>query len=225
MNRTLHLRSEHVIRIAPGHSVKLADGPKGVIKGYGSTFNDVPDAYGDVIAPGAFARSLAEHRAAGTMPVMLWQHRSDEPIGRWTDIHEDDKGLSLTGQLNLGTTRGKDAHAHLVAGDVSGLSIGFFINEGGQESRADGTSLLTDLDLAEVSIVTFPANRSARIGHAKTLKSKSELVALLREGGLSIMAAQRVAAGGWAALSSKDDRAITQLAERIAQATVNLWSI
>lgn len=225
MNRPLHVKSSPAIRLAPALSVKLADTQKGVVEGYGSTFNDLPDSYGDVIAPGAFSRSLAEHKAAGSMPLMLWQHRSDEPIGRWTDAREDDRGLYLVGQLNLNTTRGKDTHAHLVAGDVSGLSIGFYVAEDGTDKRPDGTSLLTDLDLAEVSVVSFPANRNARVGHAKTLQSKNELIGLLRDGGLSKAAAQRIAAGGWSALAGEDNSQALELAERIAQATANIRSI
>lgn len=213
------------MRLAPALRVKFADTERGVITGYGSTFGGTPDSYGDVIAPGAFARSLAEHKAAGTMPLLLWQHRAAEPIGRIAELKEDDHGLYLEGRLNLETTRGRDAHAHLVAKDVDSFSIGFFIADGGQTRNADGTSLLTDLDLAEVSVVSFPANRNARIQHAKSLESKSELVDLLREGGLSRTAAQRVAAGGWPALAGEDNRQALELARRVLQAVDDIRSM
>lgn len=217
--------NEPALRLAPALRVKLSGVKTGLVEGYASTFNDMPDSYGDVVAPGAFARSIAEHKAEGTAPLMLWQHRSAEPIGRWTSMREDAKGLFVTGQVNLDTSRGKDVHAHLRDGDVSGLSIGFFVAEGGRKEQADGTSLLTELDLMEISVVSFPANRNARIAGTKNLASKTDLITLLREGGLSKAAAHRVAAGGWPALANEEHAKATALAERIARATAELRSI
>ncbi len=108
---------------------KFASGDSGEFEGYGSTFGGEPDAYGDVIAPGAFTASLAAHKAAGTAPVMLWAHDLARPIGRWTEIKEDQTGLFLRGSCNIDTAAGRDALAHIKAGDVTGLSIGYKINE------------------------------------------------------------------------------------------------
>lgn len=77
-----------------------AIGEDGTIEGYGSVFG-VQDSYGDVVAHGAFKASLAAHKAGGTMPAMLWQHDSAVPIGVWTDMSEDDKGLKIKGRLSL----------------------------------------------------------------------------------------------------------------------------
>ena len=89
-----------------------ATGDDGSVEGYGSVFG-VKDSYDDVIAAGAFVRSLGEHKSAGTMPAMLWQHDASEQIGIWTDMTEDSKGLKIKGRLALETSRGKEAHALL----------------------------------------------------------------------------------------------------------------
>ncbi|SFU67826.1 MULTISPECIES: HK97 family phage prohead protease [unclassified Methylobacterium] len=210
-------------RLAPPLQIKLDAGSQtvGAVSGYASTFGGPPDAHGDIIAPGAFSRSLREHKAAGTAPVMLWSHDMAEPVGRWTEFREDDHGLFVRGQFNLETTRGRDAHAHAKAGDVSGLSIGFFVAEGGMRAGERGTVILTDLDLMEISVVALPANRRAR------LNSKAEVVDLLRKSGLSKEAASRLASGGWPALAGQDDdedaaRQIRAAAARIQQLTKSM---
>lgn len=75
----------------------------GVFEGYGSTFGGPPDAYGDVVAPGAFAKSLERHRKAGTRPLLLWMHDASEPIGTWQHVEEDARGLKVRGRLTLAT--------------------------------------------------------------------------------------------------------------------------
>ncbi len=95
---------------------KFAADEAGVIAGYASIFGGEPDAYGDVVSPGAFAASLADHRKRGTTPVMLWAHDQSRPIGAWTDIREDAIGLSVKGRLTLESAAGREAHALLKAG-------------------------------------------------------------------------------------------------------------
>src|SRR5690606_34555192 len=101
----------------------------GEFEGYGSTFGGEPDAYGDVIAPGAYTESLADHKSKGTMPKLFWQHNSREPIGKWLDAKEDDHGLLMAGKLNMRVQRGREAYALLKEGDIDGLSIGYHIKE------------------------------------------------------------------------------------------------
>jgi len=148
-----------------------ATGDDGSIEGYGSVFG-VRDNYDDVIAKGAFIASLSDHKAAGTMPAMLWQHEADEPIGIWTEMTEDAKGLRVKGQLCLETSQGKEAHALLKMGAINGLSIGFMSKQWAYDQQAD-IRTLTEIDLWEVSLVTFPANEKARITN---VKSSDELV-------------------------------------------------
>lgn len=158
----------------------------GVIEGYGSVFG-VRDSYSDIVAPGAFKASLAAHKAAGTMPALLWQHRADEPIGVWKSMEEDDRGLACTGQLAMETVRGREAHALLKMGALTGLSIGFYSKEWQYDADSD-VRTLTALDLWETSLVTFPANQAARVTAVKSiegLESVRDVELLLRERGFT----------------------------------------
>jgi len=168
-------------------------GDDGSIEGYGSMFG-VKDSYDDVIAPGSFVKSLKDHKAAKTMPAMLWQHSGDEPCGVWTEMSEDDKGLKVKGQLVLDTTRGREAHALLKARALNGLSIGFMSKQWEYDAEK-GIRTLTEVDLWEVSLVTFPANPKARITSVKAgdvagISSFSQAEKVLRDAGFSNDAAK-----------------------------------
>lgn len=194
----------------------------GRIRGYASAFGGPPDAYGDVIVKGAFSRTLSEHSKQSSMPAMLWAHEPSALIGRWVDMFEDERGLHVVGELNLDTTGGRDAHSHLKNGDVNGLSIGFAIGPNGSQMQK-GSRYLTDIDLVEVSVVAFPANSRSRVSAVKSLQSKSDLIELLREGGLPKAAAARIAAGGWSAMSSEDQsQKANALADQLKRATAQL---
>lgn len=164
-----------------------ATGDDGSIEGYGSVFG-VRDNYDDVIASGAFAESLKGHKSEGTMPAMLWQHDSCEPIGVWVEMAEDSKGLRIKGQLALDTTRGKEAHALLKMGALNGLSIGFMAKQWGYD-RDTEVRTLTEIDLWEVSLVTFPANEKARVTNVKAaadaLAAPKDAERILRDAGFS----------------------------------------
>jgi HK97 family phage prohead protease len=153
----------------------------GEFEGYGSTFGGEPDSYGDVIAPGAFADSLAAHKAAGTMPKMFWQHNRDEPIGKWTEAQEDAKGLFLRGRLNMDVQRAREAHSLLKNGDIDGLSIGYRIKEYKVDTET-GVWTLEKLDLKEVSVVSIGANENATITSVKALKAAQQLTDKLKAG-------------------------------------------
>ena len=165
-----------------------ATGEDGMIEGYGSVFG-VADSYDDVIARGAFAASLKAHKAAGTMPAMLWQHEADEPIGVWTEMSEDAKGLKVRGQLCLDTSCGKEAYALLKMGALNGLSIGFISRQWSYDTETE-IRTLTEVDLWEVSLVTFPANESARVIGVKAsdvagITSIRQAEQALRDAGIS----------------------------------------
>lgn len=200
MSIPFNVKQFAALRLAPVLSLKASSSDSGDIYGYASAFDGVPDSYGDVIAKGAFLRTLAEHKQAGTSPAMLWAHDQARPVGRWIDITEDGYGLKVHGRFNLATTEGRNAFEHAKNGDVTGFSIGYRIPDGGAK-QVGGAQVLTDIDLAEVSVVAIPANRRARVTGVKSITSKTELIELLRSGGLPKAAAARVAAGGWPALS------------------------
>ena len=163
-----------------------AAGDDGTVEGYGSVFG-VRDNYDDVIAKGAFMDSLKSHKAAGTMPAMLWQHDADKPIGVWTEMVEDEKGLRIKGQLAMETVKGKEAHALLKMGALNGLSIGFMSKEWAYD-RDTEVRTLTAIDLWEVSLVTFPANGKARVTNVKSadeLQAPKDAEKVLRDAGFS----------------------------------------
>lgn len=163
-----------------------AAGDDGTVEGYGSVFG-VRDNYDDVIAKGAFINSLKEHKAAGTMPAMLWQHDADKPIGVWTEMVEDEKGLRIKGQLAMETVKGKEAHALLKMGALNGLSIGFMSKEWAYD-RDTEVRTLTAIDLWEVSLVTFPANEKARVTNVKSadeMATPKDAEKALRDAGFS----------------------------------------
>lgn len=163
-----------------------AAGDDGTVEGYGSVFG-VRDNYDDVIAKGAFIQSLKDHKAAGTMPAMLWQHDADKPIGVWTEMVEDEKGLRIKGQLAMETVKGKEAHALLKMGALNGLSIGFMSKEWAYD-RDTEVRTLTAIDLWEVSLVTFPANEKARVTNVKSadeLQAPKDAEKALRDAGFS----------------------------------------
>ena len=163
-----------------------AAGDDGTVEGYGSVFG-VRDNYDDVIAKGAFIQSLKDHKAAGTMPAMLWQHDADKPIGVWTEMVEDDKGLRIKGQLAMETVKGKEAHALLKMGALNGLSIGFMSKEWAYD-RDTEVRTLTAIDLWEVSLVTFPANEKARVTNVKSadeMATPKDAEKALRDAGFS----------------------------------------
>lgn len=164
-----------------------AVGDDGAIEGYGSVFG-VRDDYDDVIAAGAFLATLKAHKAAGTMPAMLWQHDASEPIGVWSEMAEDAKGLRVKGRLALETTRGKEAHALLKLGALNGLSIGF-VSKQWSYDRETEVRTLTEIDLWEVSLVTFPANGKARVTNVKAatdeVATPKDAERILRDAGFS----------------------------------------
>jgi HK97 family phage prohead protease len=166
-------------------ALQLKASEDGTVEGYGSVFG-VRDNYDDIIAAGAFAASLQAHKAAGTMPAMLWQHDPGEPIGIWLDMSEDGNGLRVKGRLALDTTRGREAHALLKMGAINGLSIGFMSKQWSYDTDTD-VRTLTEIDLWEVSMVTFPANEKARITNVKSaeLATPKDAEKALREAGFS----------------------------------------
>lgn len=153
----------------------------GEFEGYGSTFGGEPDAYGDVIAEGAYSESLEAHKAKGTMPKLFWQHDAGQPIGKWVDAKEDDHGLLMRGKLNMDVQRGREAHALLKEGDIDGLSIGYRIKEYSVDTES-GAWTLEKLDLIEVSIVSVGANDNAVVQSVKAAKAAHDLMERLKAG-------------------------------------------
>jgi hypothetical protein len=159
---------------------------QGVFTGYGSIFGN-EDQGNDIMKKGAFTKSLTKRPASKVK--MLYQHKTDEPIGIFTDMYEDNKGLYVKGQLAMGTQKGREAYELLKMGALDGMSIGFKADpdKQGYNENKRGVRTLKEVDLMEISLVTFPMNESALIetvkGNAKNIR---EWEKILREaGGLS----------------------------------------
>jgi HK97 family phage prohead protease len=194
----------------------------GEISGYGAVFGNI-DNHGDVIEPGAFAKSLADHLAGRTRPVMLWNHNPDRPIGAWESFVEDATGLKLSGRINTDVQAGREALSLIKQGAVAGLSIGYRVMPGGaQLDGRTGVRRLKSVALHEVSITPFPSNRLATITEAKSFGSARDFEHFLRESGVSRAAATKLAAGGWPALSTNDNAAAMDLAAAVKSAILEL---
>ena len=190
----------------------------GAFEGHASVFG-VRDAYDDVVLPGAFMRTIRERGPRGVK--MLWQHNARQPIGVWEEIEEDETGLFVKGRLALGTQAGREAHELLRMGAIEGLSIGYStVNaETGEE---EGVRKLGEVDLWEISLVTFPANPAARVEAVKapphTIRNFERF---LRDAGFSHREARAIAAGGFksADVSQRDaDDGLEELVASLRQA-------
>lgn len=143
----------------------------GIIEGYASVYGEL-DSYRDIVVKGAFNNSLEKrYRAKKRKGVpMLDQHDSRVVIGLWEldGIKEDNNGLLVRGQINMDVQRGRENHSLAKQGALSGLSIGY--NTIDEDWAADGTvRILKEVDLWEISMVTFPAGDSARIHDVKSI--------------------------------------------------------
>ena len=205
-------------------AVGASDGAT-TFEGYGSVFNTV-DSYGDTIARGAFESSLREWHAKGKLPKLLLQHGggflggADDliPIGKWESMTEDAHGLLAKGRLfDVNTDRARATAAALKEGELDGLSIGFQTRKSTRDETT-GIRTLTDINLWEVSLVTFPANDPARITTVKadgTMLTEREFERFLRDAGFSRDHAKGITARGYRALrrevASEDSAALNDV--------------
>jgi HK97 family phage prohead protease len=174
----------------------------GTVSGYASRFGEI-DQGGDQIAPGAYAKSLA---SMGDRRVkMLWQHDPSQPIGVWDEVREDDAGLFVKGRILSEVAKGKEAKALVDAGAIDGLSIGYRTIKADRGDR--GQRVLQEVELWEVSLVTFPMQESARIDASKAAEmTKREFeLALMQDAKLSRSVARALMGGGYEAVKAMQD--------------------
>jgi len=197
----------------------------GVFEGYASVFN-VTDKVNDKIIRGAFKKSLDSFRVNNSLPPLLWQHNTAEPIGKWIEMYEDQHGLFVKGELFIEDINlAKEAYKLLQEKVVNGLSIGYRVVDSFIESK-NNIRVLTQVQLEEVSLVTFPANQYARVSNIKkqninrnNIPTQREVEAVLRSGGLSRRQAKAVVALGYKALDSNSEiENIKKLTEDIKRA-------
>lgn len=182
--------------------------PDGSFSGYASLFGRV-DLGRDIVERGAFSRSLAERGAAGVR--MLFQHDPNQPIGAWTEIREDGRGLFVRGRLTPGVAKSREVLELMRGGALDGLSIGFRTVRA--RSEPSGVRRILEADLWEISVVTFPMLPGARVesikgGGARSLPTTREFERwLTRDAGLTRSDAQAVIARGFASLKRERDAA------------------
>jgi Escherichia/Staphylococcus phage prohead protease len=142
----------------------------GTVEGYASLFGEV-DAARDMMMPGAFRETL---RLRGLRRIpMLFQHDPAEPVGVWLELREDHRGLYARGRLIPEVARARELFALVASGAVDGLSIGFRTVKG----RVDPRSRIRKIDqveLWEISIVTFPLLAGARVRAVKEARFSSQ---------------------------------------------------
>ena len=186
----------------------------GFFSGYGAVFGNV-DWYNDVVLPGAFKASLEKWQSKNKMPPVLWNHNGSEPIGVYTQIYEDEKGLFVEGKLLIDDVpRAKSTYALLKAGAIDGLSIGYSTKKANQQEN--GVRELIEVDIGEISIVTQPANDRSLITSVKNKLEDGELPTLpefekfLRESGFSKSQSTAIASKGLRSLLSESEEQIKE---------------
>ena len=131
-----------------------------VVAGYASLFGKA-DQGGDVVQKGAYATSLRRLAARGGRVKMLWQHDPGQPIGIWDEVREDVTGLWVKGRILTEVAKGREVATLVQAGAIDGLSIGYRTIKAERDGK--GQRLLSELELWEVSLVTFPMLPEARV--------------------------------------------------------------
>lgn len=198
-------------------------------EGYGAVFGNV-DSYGDVIEKGAFRKTIAEAKKSGQWPAMLMQHggwamSADDltPLGIWTGMEEDDKGLKVQGIL-AETVRGNEALALLKMKPrpaLSGMSIGYRARKFTLGTKPDEPRRrLQEVELVEISLVTFPANPKARVHSAKSEGGLTirDAEGALRDAGFSASEAKAIVAKGFSVINHREGDDQTRLTDAVANA-------
>lgn len=150
----------------------------GLFEGYANIFNMI-DSHGDVVQRGAFKKSLLHWKNQGKFPKMLWQHDTSHVIGVWSEMYEDSKGLYVKGQLLMDIEKAREAHVLLQSGAIDSMSIGYVVKDSSVgQFQGKKVTFLNEIDLLEVSLVTFAANVASRI---ESVKSKDNATSMQQQ--------------------------------------------
>ena len=155
----------------------------GTFEGYASVFNN-KDLGNDVIKQGAFSESIKGKKPRQIK--LLYQHKTDEPIGVIDSLVEDTRGLKIKGRLAMGTQKGKEVFELMKMGALDSMSIGYRLSPDDYKySDKLKKRTITNLDLMEISMVTFPMNPKAKITKVKLAEMNvREIEHYLRDVGL-----------------------------------------
>jgi len=137
----------------------------GSFEGYGSVFNN-KDLGNDVIKYGAFSESIKSKKPKQIK--LLYQHKTDEPIGVIDSLEEDSRGLKIKGRLAMKTQKGKEVYELMKMGALDSMSIGYRLSPDDYKySDKLKKRTISNLDLMEISMVTFPMNPKAKVTKVK----------------------------------------------------------
>ncbi len=205
-------------KASPATQLKFS-GDAGTFEGYASTF-DVIDQGGDIVVKGAYAKTLTERGARGIK--LLFDHNPSQPIGMWEELREDDVGLYARGRLLLDVPKAAEVYTLMRAGAVDGLSIGYRVVNSARDTT-QGARLLQEVDLREISVVTFPMNETSLIAWVKgTLPTEREMERwLTQDAGFSRSQARTIIQSGFKSLQAATPGAGD---EGSASAGATVWS-
>jgi len=178
--------------------IKKEPDADGVFEGYASTFGNIDNGM-DIVARGAFQKSLG-----GRKVRMLWQHDMTQPIGVWDSIEETERGLYVKGRISKDVQKGREAMALMRMGALDSMSIGFVTKQASQEGNGS-VRRLDEVDLYEISLVTFPMNEKATVTDVKSLTTEREFERFLRDAGYSRKEATAIALHGFKGLTDTRD--------------------
>ena len=155
--------------------IKSAD-DAGTISGYFSTYDRIPDSYGDVIAKGAFTETIEKRKESGHPFPLCWNHDLNQIIGSVDpdDIEDTEKGPLMTASF-FNTPLAQEKREITKSGVVYQFSFAYDVLDAGPVELEDGTKAneLRKLDLFEVSIVPIPANQNAVMTEVKAGRRNS----------------------------------------------------
>lgn len=181
-------------------------------KGHGAVFRNL-DRGGDIIVPGAFRKTLEQHAAEGSWPVMLFGHDHMKVPGKWLDMREDATGLAVTGEFAR-TPLGDECRELVKSGSLSGMSIGYLARE--VDWDRDGNRLLKEVELLECSLVSLPMNPQAQVQQAKDIADIRQWEHRLRDLGFGRRASVRLAAKTWGVIAAELEVDPIQVARDLA---------
>ena len=161
-NKTLYLNSAFETKSYKKGSKSLK------IAGYANT--TAKDRAGDVVTAQAWAKGVENYRRN---PVLLYQHKHDNPIGRVDKITVDKKGIFVEAAVSEAAEKNHGVQTLIKDGALKSFSVGFRVKDGKYNSN-DDTMMITDVELLEISVVSVPCNQDSLFSIRKSFDSEKD---------------------------------------------------
>ena len=161
-NKTLYLNSAFETKSYKKGSKSLN------IAGYANTITK--DRAGDVVTAQAWAKGVENYRRN---PVLLYQHKHDNPIGRVDKITVDKKGIFVEAAVSEAAEKNHGVQTLIKDGALKSFSVGFRVKDGKYNSN-DDTMMITDVELLEISVVSVPCNQDSLFSIRKSFDSEKD---------------------------------------------------